>query len=118
MAPSRDVMFIEIGTGVDLQGQDVTKAAIRAVRNAIGHNYLPAMRRLVDGQRTRMGVLVRLGVPAAAGAPDIEAVRASLPHGEVSVEVGPGGMMVPNGLDDGLICVVNAAIEVSLLTTG
>ncbi len=97
MTASRQVMFIEIGTGVDLQGQDATKAAIRAVRDAIGRNYLPAMRRLVDGERTRMGVRVRIGAPAGAGAPDPEAVRAALPHGDVTVEIGPGGMLVPNG---------------------
>src|SRR5690349_21345771 len=109
-------MFIETGMGVDLQGQDATKAARRAVRDAIGRNYLPAMRRLADGETRRMVVRVRLGVPAGAEAGlKIDAVRASLPHGEVSVEVLPGGMLVPNGLDDGgKILIVNAAIEVGL----
>jgi uncharacterized protein (TIGR02058 family) len=107
-------MFIEIGTGVDLQGQDVTKAAIRAARDAIQRNYMPGMRRLIDQGKT-MTVLVRLGVPADAGEVDAEAVRASLPHGRVTVEVGPGGMLVPNGLGDGgRICVVNAAVEVGV----
>ncbi len=41
-------MFIEIGTGIDLQGQDVTKAAVRAARDAIQRNYMPGMRRLID----------------------------------------------------------------------
>ena len=46
---------------------------------------------------------------------DLEAVKGSLPHGEVTVEVVPGGMLVPNGLDDGgRICVVNAAISVAI----
>jgi uncharacterized protein (TIGR02058 family) len=109
-----DVMFIEIGTGVDLQGQDVTKAALRAVRDAIGRNYLPAMRRLVTAGRT-MTVLVRLGVPPGAGEVDVEAVRTSLPHGTVTVDVTPGGMLVPNGLGDGgTICIVNSAIEVGV----
>lgn len=107
-------MFIEIGTGVDLQGQDVTKAALRAVRDAIQRNYMPGMRRLIEGGKT-MTVLVRLGVPAGAGEPDLEAVRASLPHGEATVEAGPGGMLVPNGLGDGgMICVVNAVVEVGV----
>ncbi len=62
-----------------------------------------------------MTVHVRLGVPEGAGGPDLEAVRASLPHGRVTVEAGPGGMLVPNGLGDGgRICVVNAAIEVGV----
>ena len=110
-----DTMFIEIGMGVDLQGQDATKAATRAIRDAIGRNYLPGVRRMLQSAGGRMLVHVRLGVPAEAGAVDIEAVRGSLPYGEVTVEVGPGGMLVPNGLDDGgRICVVNAAISVSV----
>lgn len=110
-----DTMFIEIGTGVDLQGEDATKAATRAIRDAIGRNYMPGVRRMLQGSGGRMLVHVRLGVPAEAGKPDLEAVKASLPHGEVTVEMLPGGMLVPNGLDDGgRICVVNAAIAVSI----
>jgi uncharacterized protein (TIGR02058 family) len=101
--------------GVDLQGQDATKAATRAIRDAIGRNYLPGIRRMLQSSGGRMLVHVRLGVPTEAGALDLEAVKASLPHGEVTVEVVPGGMLVANGLDDGgKICVVNAAIAVSV----
>jgi uncharacterized protein (TIGR02058 family) len=108
------VMFVELGMGVDLQGQDVTKAATRAVRDAIGRNYMPGIRQITTGGG-RMVVKVRLGVPREAGGLDVEAVRKSLPHGEVSVETAPGGLLVPNGLEDGgKICVVNAAVEVSV----
>ena len=110
-------MFIEIGMGVDLQGQDATKAATRAIRDAIGRNYLPGMRRMLEQSSGRMLVHVRLGVPPEAGGVDVAAVKASLPYGEISVEVLPGGMLVPNGLDDGgRICVVNAAVEVAVAT--
>ena len=110
-------MFIELGMGVDLQGQDTTKAATRAVRDAIGRNYLPGVRRMLEASGGRMLVHVRLGVPAEAVQPDLATVRATLPYGEVTVEVAPGGMLVPNGLDDGgRICVVNAAVEVAVAT--
>jgi uncharacterized protein (TIGR02058 family) len=110
-------MFIELGMGVDLHGQDATKAAVRAVRDAIGRNYLPGVRRMLEGSSGRMLVHVRLGVPPEAGQPDVEAVRATFPYGEVSVEVAPGGMLVPDGLDGGgRICVVNAAVEVAVAT--
>jgi uncharacterized protein (TIGR02058 family) len=110
-----EAMFIELGMGVDLQGQDATKAATRAIRDAIGRNYLPGVRRMLENSGGRMLVQVRLGVPAEAGGVDIAAVKAALPYGEISVEVQPGGMMVPNGLDDGgRICVVNAAVEVAV----
>ena len=47
----KQVMFVELGMGADLHGQDVTKAAVRAVRNAIERNSMPGMRGLVDGDR-------------------------------------------------------------------
>src|SRR4051812_2333713 len=110
-------MFIELGMGVDLQGQDATKAAARAVRDAIGRNYLPGVRRMLESSGGRMLVHVRLGVPADAAKPDLAAVKATLPYGEVTIDVISGGMLVPNGLDDGgTICVVNAAVEVSVAT--
>ena len=113
----KQVMLIELGMGVDLQGQDTTKAANRAVRDAIQRNYLPGIRRMLETSRGRMLVHVRLGAPTDAAPPDLEAVRASLPYGEVTVELAPGGMLVPNGLDDGgRICVVNAAVEVAVDT--
>ena len=36
----------EMGTGVDLHGQDGTKAALRAVRNAFQHVSLPGIRQV------------------------------------------------------------------------
>jgi uncharacterized protein (TIGR02058 family) len=113
----KQVMFIELGMGVDLQGQDATKAATRAVHDAIGRNYLPGIRRMLEKTQGRMLVHVRLGVPAEVAAPDLAAVRAAFPYGEVTVEVLPGGLQVPSGLDDGSrICVVNAAVEVAVAT--
>ena len=110
-----ETMFIEIGTGVDLQGQDATKAATRAIRDAIGRNYLPGVRRMLQSSGGRMLVHVRVGAPPEAGAVDVAAVKAALPYGEVTVDVLPGGMLVPNGLDDGgRICIVNAAVEVAI----
>ena len=110
----RQVVLIELGMGVDLQGQDATKASVRAVRDAIGRIYLPGLRPFLSGGAKRMAVLVRLAVPEAAGKPDAAAVRAVLPHGTVTVETAPGGMLAPNGLGDGSICIVNAAVEVAV----
>lgn len=111
----RQVVMVELGMGVDLQGQDATKAAVRAVRDAIGRNYIPGLRAFMGGGAKRVEILVRLAVPAAVGRPDEAAVRAALPHGQVAVEVSAGGMLATNGLDDGgSICVVNAAVEVAI----
>jgi len=108
------LMFIELGMGADLQGQDPTKASVKAIKDAIGHNYLPAMRALAS-EGHAMKVHVRLGIPAAAGQVDLETVKASLPHGEVTLEVIDGGMLTPSGMPEfGHICMVVAAVEVGI----
>ena len=113
----RQVLFVELGMGVDLRGEDATKAAVRAVRDAIGRNAVPGMAALLQGGGKRMAVLVRLAAPVEAGPIDRAQVIAALPAGEVSVEIVPGGMLAPNGAANGArLCVVNAAIEVAIET--
>ena len=108
------LLFIELGMGADLQGQDPTKAAVKAIKDAIGHNYLPAMRALVNEGHT-MKVHVRLGAPSAAGTVDLDVVKSALPHGEVTIEVTEGGMLTRSGTPEfGDICMVVAAVEVGI----
>lgn len=110
----RQVYFIEFGTGIDLRGQDVTKAATRAVRNAIGHNSIPAVPLMTGGDPDKLRVTVRLAVPdAVADDLDHEAVRAALPVGRVSIAVQPDGMATSNGAGDRVL-IVNAAVEVGI----
>jgi uncharacterized protein (TIGR02058 family) len=111
---TKQIMFVELGMGVDLQGQDATKAAVKAVKDAIGRNYLPGIRAMTEGKPERMLVHVRLAVPDGATPPDLAAVKAALPHGQVTVETVPGGMLTPGHIGDGKICIVNAAIEVGV----
>ena len=63
----RQVLFVELGMGVDLRGEDATKAAVRAVRDAIGRNAVPGMASLLQGGGKKMAVLVRLAAPVEAG---------------------------------------------------
>ncbi|NGQ95226.1 hypothetical protein G3578_08600 [Brevibacillus sp. SYP-B805] len=114
------VMFIEIGMGIDLHGQDVTKAAVRAVQNAIHHNSMPGLRSVLPGNDIRnMKVHVRLAVPADKEKLDLDAVKAVLPYGQVSFEVIDGGMLTTSGVvladkedKNDLVYVVIAAVEV------
>jgi uncharacterized protein (TIGR02058 family) len=114
------VMFIEIGMGVDLHGQDITEACIRACRNAIQHNSMPGLRELLPGQDLRnMRVNVKLGVPADSEKIDTEKVKSVFPYGKVSIDVVPGGLLCSSGVvlpDKGdrndLVYIVNAAVEV------
>ena len=114
------IMFIQFGMGIDLHGQDVTKAAVRAVQNAIHHNSMPGLRSVLPENRLHnMKVRVKLAVPADAEQLDVEAVKRELPYGQVTVEVQPGGMLSTSGVvlpDKGdrndLAYVVIAAVEV------
>ncbi|GIP31948.1 Lin0512 family protein [Paenibacillus sp. J2TS4] len=114
------LFFIELGMGADLHGQNVTKAAVRAVKNAIHHNSMPGLRSVLpDHDLNRMKVRVKLAVPCDVEQLDVEQVKAVIPYGEVTVEVMDGGMITTSGIvlpdkDDrnDLIYVVNASVEV------
>ncbi|CAM5790520.1 MULTISPECIES: Lin0512 family protein [Brevibacillus] len=114
------VMFIEIGMGVDLHGQNVTKAAVRAVQNAIHHNSMPGLRSVLPNHDINMmKVNVRLAVPADMDKLDLAAVRAELPYGEVTFDVVEGGMLTSSGVvladkedKNDLAYVVIASVEV------
>jgi len=103
--------FIEMGLGVDLHGEDPTKAARRAVREAIGRASLPGMRALLPGgDLAAMRVEVTVAVPRPELV-DEAAVAAELRYGDISVRAVVGGARVPNGNlfgdgDDHLICAV------------
>jgi uncharacterized protein (TIGR02058 family) len=99
---------LEFGMGVDVHGQDGTKAACRAVSDAIRHSSLPFFSD-VRARGGRMLVDVTVAVPDPASV-DVERVRKELPHGEVTVRPVAGGLRVPNS--DALIACV--AITVSI----
>ena len=93
------VMFIEIGHGIDLHGQDVSATCVRACRNAITHNSMPGIRSVLPDQDiNRMQVEVTLGVPLGREEVDLAAVRRAFPYGQVSVRVVPGGLVASSGV--------------------
>lgn len=99
---------LEFGMGVDVHGRDTTKAACRAVSDAIRHSSLPLFQEVRE-RGGKMLVDVTVGVPDPA-AVDVEVVRRELPHGEVTVHPVAGGLRVP-GADTIIAC---AAITVSV----
>ncbi len=90
-------MVLEIGMGTDIRGGDDTKAAVRALRDALWHNSLSVAAALgldVDS----MKVEVTIGTPHPDRV-DRAQVLAVLPHGTGTVNVVQGGLEIPN--DDG-----------------
>ena|SRR5436309_2071953 len=100
-------LVLEFGMGVDVHGQDSTKAARRAVSDAIRHSSLPLLGQIGERGGTLL-VEVTVAVPEPDSV-DLDLVKAELPHGEVSVRAVSGGLRVPDS--DALIAC--AAISVS-----
>jgi uncharacterized protein (TIGR02058 family) len=95
-----------------LHGGDYTKAAVRAVEDAIHHSSLTLIRSLGIDSRT-MQVAVTIGVQQ----PDrvrSEAVKAALPHGQVTVTVVKGGLDVPDEAGGRVAIIASAAVTVRL----
>ncbi|MCG8692431.1 MAG: Lin0512 family protein [Minwuiales bacterium] len=105
-------VILELGTGNDLHGGDYTKAAIRAVQDAIHHSSLTMIRTL-DVKPGGMLVDVTIGVQQPDKV-DREAVAATLPHGTVTVDVVKGGLDVPDEALGDVAVIASAAIAVRL----
>ncbi len=115
-APPYRRYVTELGMGVDVHGSDYTKAAIRAVSDAIRHSSLNFFRTLdLAPQEMRLRVLIGVAEPSAV---DTARVAAELPYGEVDVEVVRGGLDVPAQTDladeSDAITMATAAVIVTL----
>jgi uncharacterized protein (TIGR02058 family) len=102
----------EMGMGVDVHGRDATKAARRAVSDAIRHSSLGFFR-MVGKTSKDMFVDVTIGVPDP-DAVDTSAVAKELPYGTVTVTAVKGGLKVDDERGGDAIIIANAAVIVSL----
>lgn len=105
-------VVLEIGMGTDIRGRDYTKAAVRALRDALWHNSLTVAGALgvpVDS----MQVEVTIGVPEPDQV-DTAQVLAVLPHGTGTVNVVEGGLEIPNADGTDVTVMANAAAVVRL----
>ncbi len=107
-------IIIEMGMGTDLHGGDVTKAAIRAVDDAMRRSSLPIFGSLgMDHSEMRVKVTIGTHDPAAL---DTDRIVAHMPRGRAEVSAVVGGLHLDG--DDPMI-VVTAAVEAFLpLQTG
>ncbi|WP_137124091.1 Lin0512 family protein [Roseomonas sp. HF4] len=105
-------MVLEIGMGTDIRGADYTKAAVRALRDALWHNSL-SIGAAVDQPADAMQVEVLIGVPRPDQV-DKAQVLAILPHGTGVVTVVEGGLEVPNDDGTGVTVIANCCAIVRL----
>ena len=108
-------IIIEMGMGNDLHGMDYTKAAARAIEDALRHSSLPLFGALdVTPDQMRVQVTVAVQEPEKV---DVDALVANLPRGRAEVRAVKGGLNVPTGHDT--IVIAQASVEAFLpLQTG
>jgi uncharacterized protein (TIGR02058 family) len=107
-------VILELGSGNDLHGSDYTKAALRAVQDALHHSSLSFVRSLkID--KTKIDVEVTIGVQRPDRV-DLEAIKKSLPLGNVTVNAVKGGLDVadPDNSDTAVIASAAIAVRVEM----
>ena len=92
-----NVILVECGFGNDSHGQNATKAAKRACRNAIEFNSI-SIKKIVPGGYDAMKLNVILAVPKKyQDSLDLDEVATTFPYGEVNFVIQDGGMIAPSG---------------------
>lgn len=105
-------IILEMGTGNDLYGEDYTKAAVRAVQDALHHSSLVLFRSLdIDPKSMQVEVTIGVQQPEAI---DKDTVAAQLPYGTVTVVPRLGGLNVVDQENDITTVIATAAVAVRL----
>lgn len=109
---ARKRLLIEMGMGTDLRGRDYTKAAVRALKDALWHNSISVAPAL-GYPRESMEVDVEIGV-ADPDAVDRRVVADVLPYGKANVNVVKGGLDIVNRESGNVTVMANAVAVVYL----
>jgi uncharacterized protein (TIGR02058 family) len=105
-------IILEMGTGNDLYGEDYTKAACRAVDDALHHSSLILFRSL-GFDHADMDVRVTIAVQNPEKVDQI-IVATKLPRGNAAVQVVKGGLDVVDDVHNTKSVVATAAVEAYL----
>lgn len=110
--------IVEIGTGIDLHGEDATKAACRAVRDAVSRSCLCGIVEIMGIQDLNaLDVEIVVAVPRPQDV-DLNKVMAEVPIGRKTALAVEGGMTVKGlcvpqfAAERDQVLVANAAITV------
>ncbi len=91
--------LVEVGTGIDLHGEDETKAAQRAVKDAISHSSMVGLSQLFKvGNFAELEEALMVDVTIATPNPEKvngDVVLSILPEGKRRITVIEGGMAFP-----------------------
>ena len=113
---SRKRLVVELGMGVDLHGKNYTKAAVRAVENAVRGGSLLYLGEIYKetGKFPKVYVDVIIGAPEPELV-DKDEVLKSLPLGEKTIKVVPGGLSIEHTQPDNIV-IANASVLVQVET--
>ena len=104
--------ILEMGAGNDLHGGDYTKAALRAVQDALHHSSLSFISALgIDKDTLQVDVTIGVQKPEEV---DIDRVKESLPVGKVTVRAVKGGLDVTDASGGDTAVIASAAVEVRI----
>lgn len=88
--------IIEFGMGMDFHGQDVNKAAVKAVRDAVSRSCLSGLVEVLGIEDLDNAITVHVTVavrdPVAVR---VESIAEVIPVGKVTVDAVKGGLTVP-----------------------
>ena len=107
-------IILELGMGNDLHGGNYTKAALRAVNDALHHSSMMFLRSMhIDPKSMRVHVTIGVQQPDKV---DAERVCAALPHGTAEVSVVKGGLDVDDADANDPAVIASAAVAVHVET--
>ncbi len=102
-------LILEMGMGNDLYGMDYTKAAKRAIQDALHHSSIVMFKSLgISHEEMRVQVTIGVQEPDKL---DIAALTAELPRGRAEVTGVKGGLNVDDPDNDQTHVIATAAIE-------
>ena len=104
-------MALELGMGTSLLAGDYTRAAVRAVEDALWRNSIN-FAEAFGFHKSDMLIDIHLGVQRP-DLVDTDMVNAVLPYGNSCVTVGEGGLDIAKPDGSGVTILANAAITVS-----
>lgn len=105
-------IIVEMGTGNDLYGEDYTKAAVRAVQDALHHSSLTLFKSLnLDPNAMTVDVIIGIEKPENV---DIDSVADQIPYGKVTVKTTHGGLFLPDIENQITTVVATAAVVASI----
>ena len=105
-------MVLQMGQGTDIRGKDSTKAAERAVRDALWRNNLQ-IADVLGQPRDNMIIQVTIGAPRPETI-DIAAVSAVFPYGQVNVTCEEGGLEIETPKVGDSTLLAHAAVVVHM----